>query len=286
MKRNRKENCRGRKAVRGSFVSYQMKYQHIVEGIFLSRPNRFIAKVEIGGKEETVHVKNTGRCRELLLPGARVYLEYSPKPGRKTSYDLIGVYKEGLGLVNMDSQAPNAVVREWLVKQQAGAAVEETAIFRQIGKIKPEFTYGQSRIDFFFEADGKFRQIGKIKPEFTYGQSRIDFFFEADGKNCLMEVKGVTLERERIAYFPDAPTQRGVKHIQELEMALEKGYDCYVAFVIQMPGICEICPNDETHPAFGEALRAANRAGVRVLALGCEIGEDSLDICQVREMRY
>ena len=236
-----------------------MKYQHIVEGIFLSRPNRFIAKVEIGGKEETVHVKNTGRCRELLLPGARVYLEYSPKPGRKTSYDLIGVYKEGLGLVNMDSQAPNAVVGEWLMRQQAGAAAQETAVFRK---------------------------IGKIKPEFTYGQSRIDFFFEADGKDCLMEVKGVTLERERIAYFPDAPTQRGVKHIQELEMALEKGYDCYVAFVIQMPGICEICPNDETHPAFGEALRAANRAGVRVLALGCEIGEDSLDICQVREMRY
>lgn len=236
-----------------------MKYQNIVEGRFLSRPNRFIAQVEIAGKKETVHVKNTGRCRELLVQGATVYLEHSPKPGRKTAYDLVGVYKEGLGLINMDSQAPNAVVGEWLAKQQAGNAAAEITLFRQ---------------------------IGKMKPEFTYGQSRIDFFFEADGKNCLMEVKGVTLEREGIAYFPDAPTQRGVKHIQELEMALEKGYECYVAFVIQMPGICQVYPNDETHPAFGEALRAAGRAGVRVLALGCDIGKDSLDICSVREMRY
>lgn len=231
----------------------------MVEGRFLSRPNRFIAKVEIGGKEETVHVKNTGRCKELLLPGAQIFLEHSTNPNRKTAYDLIGVYKEGLGLVNMDSQAPNAVVGEWLAKQRMGTADRELTLFQE---------------------------LGTIKPEFTCGQSRIDFFFEADGKNCLMEVKGVTLEREKIAYFPDAPTERGVKHIQELEMALEKGYDCYVAFVIQMPGITEIYPNDETHPAFGDALRRANRAGVKVLALGCEIGRESLDICAVREMKY
>lgn len=236
-----------------------MKYENIVEGKFLSRPNRFIAKVEIDGKEETVHVKNTGRCRELLLPGARIYLEQAKNPNRKTAYDLIGVYKEGLGLVNMDSQAANVVVGEWLMSQRDGTSLKDITLFS-----------GMER----------------IKPEHTFGKSRIDFFFKADGKKCLMEVKGVTLERERIAYFPDAPTQRGVKHIQELEGALALGYECYVAFVIQMPGILEIYPNDETHPAFGEALRKANRAGVKVLALGCEIGKDSLKICAVHEMRY
>ncbi len=251
-----------------------MKYENIVEGKFLSRPNRFIARVEIAGREETVHVKNTGRCRELLLPGARIFLEHSENPNRKTAYDLIGVEKEGLGLVNMDSQAPNQVVREWLLGQQAMAsAQEEGAPGRQGEKAGPESV----RI---------FRQVGQVKPEFTYGQSRIDFFFQAEGKNCLMEVKGVTLEREGIAYFPDAPTERGVKHIRELQQALEQGYECYIAFVIQMPGICEVCPNDETHPAFGEALRAAQRAGVQVLALGCEIGRDSLDICRVQRMHY
>lgn len=235
-----------------------MKYENIVEGRFLSRPNRFIAKVEIAGREETVHVKNTGRCRELLLPGAKIYLERAKNPKRKTVYDLVGVYKEGLGLVNMDSQAANVVVGEWLAKQKTGKAPENIVLFEN---------------------------IEKIKPEHTFGKSRIDFFFEADGRNCLMEVKGVTLEREKTAYFPDAPTQRGIKHIQELEAALEQGYDCYVAFVIQMPGILEIYPNDATHPAFGEALRKANQAGVKVLALGCEIKKDSLEICAVREMR-
>ena len=235
-----------------------MKYGTITEGIFLSRPNRFLANVRIGEMEETVHVKNTGRCRELLIPGARIFLEHSSNPGRKTAYDLISVYKEGLGLVNMDSQAPNAVVREWMEKQMAGTTEPSLSLFQK---------------------------IEEIKQEYTYGKSRIDFFFEADGKKCLMEVKGVTLERDGIAYFPDAPTERGVKHLRELEKAVKKGYDCYAAFVIQMPGIREVYPNDETHPAFGEALRDAADAGVRVLALGCEIGKDSLEICRVTQMR-
>lgn len=255
----RKENCRGSVSVFGSFIAYNMHYETIVEGKFLSRPNRFIAQVEINGQEETVHVKNTGRCKELLLPGARVYLERAKNPARKTAYDLIGVYKEGLGLVNMDSQAANVVVEEWLTAQKNGQAASEITLF--------------SRIE-------------RIKPEHTFGKSRIDFFFEADGRKCLMEVKGVTLEREKIAYFPDAPTERGVKHIQELEAALGLGYECYVAFVIQMPGITEIYPNDDTHAAFGAALRKANKAGVKVLALGCEIGRDSLEICGVRRMYY
>ena len=235
-----------------------MQYKAIAKGSFLSRPNRFLARVLIDGREETVHVKNTGRCRELLLPGAQVYLEKAASPDRKTAYDLIGVYKEGLGLVNMDSQAPNTVVREWLELQKSAAAPKEAVIFE-----KPE----------------------QIRQEYTFGRSRIDFYFEQNGRKCLMEVKGVTLERERIAYFPDAPTQRGVKHLEELEFALQQGYDCYLAFVIQMPGIMEVCPNEETHPAFGEALRRANRAGVHVLALGCFIGEDCLMIQQAREIK-
>lgn len=236
-----------------------MKYTAITKGSFLSRPNRFLAQVLIGDREETVHVKNTGRCRELLLPGAQVYLEKAASPDRKTAYDLIGVYKKGLGLVNMDSQAPNAVVREWLEQQSCGMAPKEAAIFE-----KPE----------------------QIRPEYTFGRSRIDFYFENRGRKCLMEVKGVTLEREHIAYFPDAPTERGIKHMEELEAALEQGYECYLAFVIQMPGILEVYPNEETHPAFGEALRRANRSGVRILALGCCVGENCLSIERVREMRY
>lgn len=235
-----------------------MRYENIVEGRFLARPNRFIAKVEIEGKEETVHVKNTGRCKELLLPGAKVYLERAKNPDRKTAYDLIGVYKEGLGLVNMDSQAANAAVEEWLVKQQSGEAAKEIRVFEH---------------------------LEKIKPEYTFGKSRIDFYFENGGRKCLMEVKGVTLERGKIAYFPDAPTLRGVKHIQELESALEQGYDCYVAFVIQMPGILELYPNDETHPAFGEALRKANKAGVKILTLGCDIRKNLMEICAVKEQK-
>lgn len=247
-----------------------MKYQNVTEGIFLSRPNRFIAKVMIHGKEETVHVKNTGRCRELLLPGARVWLERSSNPNRKTAYDLFGVYKEGLGLVNMDSQAPNRAVLEWLSGQSSSSSPTPLHPFHEITRIKPEYPYGKSRIDFYFEE----KLTSSSTPEAPSPSLR----------KCLMEVKGVTLERERIAYFPDAPTQRGIKHILELAAACREGYECFLAFVIQMPGILEIRPNDETHPAFGEALRQAHQEGLRILALGCHMETDSMEICRCREV--
>lgn len=215
-----------------------MRYKHIIHGKFHSRPNRFIAKVWVKGKLETVHVKNTGRCRELLLPDAQVILEISDNPNRKTKYDLIGVYKENLGWVNIDSQAPNKVVKEWLEKQG--------------------YTY--------------------IKPEYTYGASRIDFYMERDGQRYLMEVKGCTLEIDGIGYFPDAPTERGVKHLRELAGAAQEGFQCYVAFVIQMEGVNEVRANVETHKEFGEALDAARAAGVKVLCLGCRVTEDTLEV--------
>ena len=215
-----------------------MRYKHIIHGKFHSRPNRFIAKVWVERKLETVHVKNTGRCRELLLPDARVILEISDNPNRKTKYDLIGVYKENLGWVNIDSQAPNKVVKEWLEKQG--------------------YTY--------------------IKPEYTYGASRIDFYMERDGQRYLMEVKGCTLEIDGIGYFPDAPTERGVKHLRELTGAAQEGFQCYVAFVIQMEGVNEVRANVETHKEFGEALDAARAAGVKVLCLGCRVTEDTLEV--------
>lgn len=213
-----------------------MKYSKIVKGIFDSRPNRFIAKVWLDEVLETVHVKNTGRCKELLLPGAVVYLEESDNPARKTRYDLVAVVKEGLGLVNMDSQAPNKVVYEWLLKQN--------------------YDY--------------------VKPEYNYGESRIDFYMEKAGSKFLMEVKGCTLEIDGIGYFPDAPTERGVKHLRELAKAEKEGYHCFVAFVIQMPGITEVRANVTTHPAFGVALDEAKAAGVEVLMLPCRIEEDTI----------
>lgn len=215
-----------------------MRYKHIIHGKFHSRPNRFIAKVWVEGKLETVHVKNTGRCRELLLPDAEVILEVSDNPNRKTKYDLIGVYKENLGWVNIDSQAPNKVVKEWLEKQN--------------------YTY--------------------IKPEYTYGASRIDFYMEQGEQRYLMEVKGCTLEIDGIGYFPDAPTERGVKHLRELAGAAQEGFQCYAAFVIQMEGVNEVRANVETHREFGEALEAARAAGVKVLCLGCRVTEDTLQV--------
>lgn len=215
-----------------------MRYKHIIHGKFHSRPNRFIAKVWVEGKLETVHVKNTGRCRELLLPDAEVILEVSDNPNRKTKYDLIGVYKENLGWVNIDSQAPNKVVKEWLEKQH--------------------YTY--------------------IKPEYTYGASRIDFYMEQGEQRYLMEVKGCTLEIDGIGYFPDAPTERGVKHLRELAGAAQEGFQCYAAFVIQMEGVNEVRANVETHREFGEALEAARAAGVKVLCLGCRVTEDTLQV--------
>lgn len=215
-----------------------MQYKTILDATFLSRPNRFIARVLLEGREETVHVKNTGRCRELLLPGADVRLEVSDNPARKTKYDLIAVRKEGLGWVNIDSQAPNKVVKEWLETQG-------------------------------FEA---------IHPEFSYGKSRIDFAMEKAGRLYLLEVKGCTLEVDGIGYFPDAPTQRGVKHLQELAQAQQTGACCAVAFVIQMEGVAEVRPNVSTHPQFGEALAQAKAAGVKILFLLCRVGRDSLEI--------
>lgn len=217
-----------------------MIYKQIYKAKFIERPNRFIAHVELNGKKEIVHVKNTGRCRELLLPGAEVILSYSDSKARKTAYDLIAVYKPGLGLVNIDSHAPNAVVREWLNTQG--------------------FDY--------------------VKPEFTYGASRIDFYMEKDGQKYLMEVKGCTLERNGIGYFPDAPTERGVKHIRELVNAVKEGYKVYLAFVIQMEGVNEVLPNIEMHPEFGMAMEEARTEGVKVLFLKCKVLEDSIWIHQ------
>lgn len=220
-----------------------MKYREIKEGRFIDRPNRFIAHVEIGGREETVHVKNTGRCRELLKAGAEVRLEVSANPRRKTKYDLVSVFKENVGWVNIDSQAPNKVVREWLEKQD----------------------------------------YDLIKPEYTYGNSRIDFYMEKGSRRYLMEVKGCTLEKDGIGYFPDAPTERGVKHLRELIRASGEGYECMAAFVIQMEGVTEIRPNVETHPQFGQVLEEAEEAGVRILCLQCSVGEDTLEIIAAKE---
>jgi len=215
-----------------------MKYGKIKWGRFVARPNRFIAQVDIDGVVETVHVKNTGRCKELLLPGVEVVLEEATNPDRKTKYDLIAVEKAGLGLINIDSQAPNKIAAEWLA----------TKIF-----------------DY-------------IKPEYTYGTSRIDFYMERQGTKFLLEVKGCTLERDGIGFFPDAPTQRGIKHIRELIQAQQEGYIAGIAFVIQMPRVKEVRPNIETHPAFGEAWEQAKAAGVRIIFLGCHVEPQSMTL--------
>ncbi len=221
----------------------RMKYHHTTTAKFIERPNRFIAKVLIEGKEETVHVKNTGRCKELLIPGCEVILEEADNRNRKTKYDLIAVYKEGLGWVNIDSQIPNAVVKEWLLSDAS-----------------------------------PFSQYTFLKSEYTYGKSRIDFYFEMGDKKILMEVKGCTLEVEGEGYFPDAPTERGVKHLQELAAAQKKGYECYLAFVIAMPKVKRVHPNMATHPEFGTALELAKAAGVKVLYLTCEVTPNEIKI--------
>ena len=231
-----------------------MRYSQIVHGIFLERPNRFLAKVEIKGQIHTSHVKNTGRCRELLVPGAEVLLEYYPDAkalGRKTEYSVTAVYKEREGylsrvLINMDSQAPNQAAKEWI---ESGG---------------------------FYTATGL--SVEKLEREVTYGQSRFDLAFEAGGKPGFMEVKGVTLEEKGIAMFPDAPTERGVKHLQELMDAGKHGFLTYLLFVIQMKGVRVFCPNDATHPAFGEALRAAAGGGVGVYAYDCRVTPETLEM--------
>lgn len=217
-----------------------MKYENITRGVFLKRPNRFIAEVEIGGKRETVHIKNTGRCRELLIPGSEVWLTAPGTPGRKTKYDLVAVRKETGVLFNIDSQAANKVAGEWLAEQG-------------YEKILPEFSYGSSRIDFYLE-----REKGGVPVR------------------TLMEVKGCTLEIGGIGYFPDAPTERGVKHIRELIRARAAGYEAVLAFVIQMDGVEEVLPNTQTHPEFGAVLAEARTAGVKVRFLTCHVEPDEL----------
>ncbi|MBP5594133.1 MAG: DNA/RNA nuclease SfsA [Pseudobutyrivibrio sp.] len=214
-----------------------MKYECIVEAKFISRPNRFIAHVDIDGTEVVVHVKNTGRCKELLIPGCRVYLEKATNPERKTPYDLVAV-DTPIGIVNIDSQAPNAVVKEWLLKQDYDLVV----------------------------------------PEYKYGNSRIDFYMEKGEDKYLLEVKGCTLIKDGIGYFPDAPTERGVKHLRELTVAMDKGYKAMAAFVIQVEGVTEVRPNVETHPEFGVALKEAEEAGVQILFLPCTVSRDTLEI--------
>ena len=211
-----------------------MKYRNVIPAVFIDRPNRFIAHVDINGRRETVHVKNTGRCRELLLPGAEVWLSGSENPNRKTAWDLIAVRETNGLLVNIDSQAPNAVAREWLETQN----------------------------------------FDVIHPEYVYGQSRLDFMMERGNDRFLMEVKGCTLEREGIGYFPDAPTERGARHLRELSDAA--GYIPVLLFVIQMDGITEVRGNDETDPAFCKALENAEKAGVKVICLPCHVEPDSL----------
>ena len=213
-----------------------MKYRDITEAKFISRPNRFIARVLLEGKELSVHVKNTGRCRELLLPGATVYLEKAENPERKTPYDLVAVEKDG-GIINIDSQAPNVVVKEWL---------ESLGVF------------------------------DVVKPEYRYGNSRIDFYMEKGDERFLMEVKGCTLFVDGVGYFPDAPTQRGARHLRELAGAIAEGYRAMVAFVIPGEGIYEVRPNSETDSEFAMAFEEAKAAGVEILFLPCKVTKDSL----------
>lgn len=218
-----------------------MKYTQITEGRFLSRPNRFIAYVDMGGRTEKVHVKNTGRCRELLVEDAVVYLEKGVSPGRSTGYDLVAV-KKGDRMINMDSNAPNKAVGEWLLKKEL------------------------------------FPSLTNIRAEKTYKTSRFDFYVETEEDKIFLEVKGVTLEREGGAYFPDAPSGRAVKHVEELAEAVKEGYKAYVLFVIQMKGVDFFAPNAETHPEFAEALENARKAGVEILAYDCTVTEESMEI--------
>lgn len=220
-----------------------MKYEKVRQGRFIARPNRFIARVEVEGVAETVHVKNTGRCRELLVPGATVYLAESDNPMRKTKYDLIAVEKVtdgGVLLINMDSQIPNDVAGEWL------------------------------------RGGGLFSRDAVIKREVKYGNSRFDFYVCDGDRRAFLEVKGVTLEHDGVAMFPDAPTERGVKHVEELVSAISNGYEAYILFVVQMKGISVFRPNRATHPEFAQALQRARDAGVSILALDSVVTPDSI----------
>lgn len=221
--------------------NYDMRYENIVEGKFISRPNRFIANVEIGGETVVCHVKNTGRCKELLLENATVFLEKSNNPQRKTLYDLVAV-KKGKRLINMDSQAPNKVFYEWV----------------NSGGFLPDITL--------------------IKPECKYKNSRFDFYIETKSDKIFVEVKGVTLENDGVVMFPDAPTERGVKHINELCDCVKEGYKGYIVFVVQMEDVKYFTPNVKTHKAFADALTVAQKSGVEILVVDCVVKKDQLDI--------
>lgn len=218
-----------------------MRYKETEKAVFLKRPNRFIAEVEIQGKRETVHVKNTGRCKELLIPGTEVILEKSGNPNRKTKYDLICVNKQGR-LINMDSQIPNKAAEEWIKK------------------------------------GGLFPEEVTIRPEKKYGNSRFDLYVESPVRRAFVEVKGVTLEENNIVRFPDAPTLRGIKHVEELIHCMEEGYEAYLLLVIQMKGVKKFMPNWDTQPEFGQALVKAEKAGVKILARDCLVTEDTIEI--------
>ena len=225
-----------------------MKYQNIKKAKFISRPNRFIANIEIDGKIQIAHVKNTGRCRELLVPGAEIYVQEFDSDTRKTKFDLITV-KKGTRLINMDSQIPNHVFREWV---ESG-----------------NFTDG----------------VTLIRPETCFGDSRFDFYIEAGDRKIFIEVKGVTLEENGIVRFPDAPTDRGVKHLRELMGAIDAGYEAQVVFIVQMDDVSHFEPNDRTHPEFGQVLREAVKKGVSVTALYCKITPDSIEAVGEVEIR-
>lgn len=218
-----------------------MRYKEIEKAVFLKRPNRFIAEVEIQGKRETVHVKNTGRCKELLIPGTEVILEKSGNPNRKTKYDLICVNKQGR-LINMDSQIPNKAAEEWIRK------------------------------------GGLFPEEVSIRPEKKYGNSRFDLYVESPVRRAFVEVKGVTLEEDNVVRFPDAPTVRGIKHVEELIHCMEEGYEAYLLLVIQMKGVKKFMPNWDTQPEFGQALIKAEKAGVKIIARDCLVTEDTIEI--------
>ena len=273
-----------------------MKYNQVMPGPFLQRPNRFIAHVEINGREEICHVKNTGRCRELLVPGCTVYCNVSDNPQRKTKFDLIAVEKNiesqtffanagtpsqnikqspetnSTLLVNMDSQAPNAAVKEWL---QSGASP-----FGNIDYIKPEYKYGNSRFDFYLECKTETKRTG-VSSKSTEKTEAIQVPTENEttrARKIFLEVKGVTLEDNGVVLFPDAPTERGVKHVRELIRCLEEGFETYVLFVVQMERALYFTPNRKTHPQFADALCNAQNAGVQLLAYTCKVTPDEMII--------
>ena len=230
-----------------------MKYNRVVPGVFLKRPNRFIAHVCIHGKEEVCHVKNTGRCKELLVPGCTVYCAVSDNPNRKTKFDLIAVEKKvesSTLLINMDSQAPNAAVKEWLA---SGAS--------------------------------PFGQIDLLKPECRHGNSRFDFYLECNKRKIFIEVKGVTLEDDGVVLFPDAPTERGVKHVHELIQCHGEGCETYILFVVQMERARYFTPNRKTHPQFADALYEAKQAGVELLAYMCTVSPDEMKMDKPLEIK-